>query len=101
MRVGSQRHAPATLPREDSVPIVWEAGWAGAENLSPHRDSIPGPPSPKRVSITNTLPRPAGSCCTVPNSVVQNKTFLFQIYVVKEVFSLDNGKPEFPKLFSE
>ena len=48
-----QRHAPAALyPREDSVPIVQEAGWApgpvwtGAENLAPHRDSIPGPSSP-------------------------------------------------------
>jgi hypothetical protein len=38
-------------PRErDPVPIVLEAAWApeqvwtGAENLAPHRDSIPGPP---------------------------------------------------------
>ena len=34
------------------VPIVQEAGWAtgpvwtGAENLAPHRESIPGPSSP-------------------------------------------------------
>ena len=42
MWVGSQRHAPAALyPREDPVPIVWEAGWApgpawaGAKNLAP------------------------------------------------------------------
>jgi hypothetical protein len=34
------------------VPIEQEAGWApgpvwtGAENLAPHRDSIPGPSSP-------------------------------------------------------
>ena len=38
--------------RKDPVPIVQEAGWApgpvwrGAENLTPHRDSIPGPSSP-------------------------------------------------------
>ena len=35
-------------PGKDPVPIVQEAGWApgpvwiGAENLAPHRDSIPG-----------------------------------------------------------
>jgi len=39
-------------PRKDPVPIVQEAGWTpvtvwtGAENLAPHRDSIPGPYSP-------------------------------------------------------
>ena len=39
-------------PGKDPVPIVQEAGWApgpvwtGAENLAPHRDLIPGPPSP-------------------------------------------------------
>ena len=48
-----QPHAPAALyPGKDPVPIVQEAGWApgpvwtGAENLAPHRDSIPGPSSP-------------------------------------------------------
>jgi hypothetical protein len=53
MGVGGQRHAPAALTREgDPVVIVWEAGWVigpvwtGAENLAPHRDSIPGPSSP-------------------------------------------------------
>ena len=41
--------------------IVQEAGWApgpvwtGAENLAPHRDSIPGPSSPWRVAIPTTL----------------------------------------------
>ena len=35
-------------PGKDPVPVVQEAGWApgpvwtGAENLAPHRDSIPG-----------------------------------------------------------
>ena len=39
-------------PRENPVPTVQEAGWApgpvwtGAENLAPHRVSIPGPSSP-------------------------------------------------------
>jgi len=39
-------------PGEDPEPIVQEAGWApgpvwtGAENLAPHRDSVPGPSSP-------------------------------------------------------
>jgi hypothetical protein len=46
--VSSQRYALAALPPKDPVPIVQEAGWAlrpvwkGAENLTPHRDSIPG-----------------------------------------------------------
>jgi len=40
---------PLSTPRKDPVPTVQEAGWApgpvwtGAENLAPHRDSIPGP----------------------------------------------------------
>jgi hypothetical protein len=53
MGVGGQRHAPAAFTfGNDLVPIVQEAGWAsgpvctGAENLAPHRDSIPGPSSP-------------------------------------------------------
>ena len=39
-------------PGKDPVPIVQKAGWApgpvwtGAENLAPHRDSIPGPSLP-------------------------------------------------------
>ena len=38
-------------PWKDQLPNVYEAGWAprsvwtGAENLAPHRDSIPGPSS--------------------------------------------------------
>ena len=53
MGVGGQQHAPAAFtPGKDSIPIVQEAGWAlelvwiGAENLAPHRDSIPGPSNP-------------------------------------------------------
>ena len=51
-------------PGKDPVPIfVQEAGWAsepvwtGAENLAPHRDSIPRPSSPWRVSILTELSR--------------------------------------------
>jgi hypothetical protein len=63
---GDQRHTPATLLREgDPVTIVREDGWVpgavwtGAENLAhPNRDSIPGPPSPKRVDIPTALSRP-------------------------------------------
>jgi hypothetical protein len=43
---------PLFTPGKDPVPIVHEAEWTpgpvwtGGENLAPHRDSIPGPPSP-------------------------------------------------------
>jgi hypothetical protein len=43
---------PQFAPVKDSVPILHEAGWApgsvwrGAENLAPHRHSIPGQSSP-------------------------------------------------------
>jgi len=48
----------------DPVPIVQDAVWArepvwaGAQNLAPRRDSIPGPPSPWRVAIPTTILRP-------------------------------------------
>ena len=48
-------------PGKDPLPIVQEAGWApgpvwkGAENLTPLRDSIPGPTSPQRVTIPAAL----------------------------------------------
>jgi hypothetical protein len=48
---------PHLTPGKDPVPIVQEAGWAsgpvwtGAENLAPHRDSIPGPSSPYLTCI--------------------------------------------------
>ena len=51
-------------PSKDPVPIVQEAGWAsgpvwtGAENLTSHRDSIPGPSSPV-VSRYAVCPIPA------------------------------------------
>jgi hypothetical protein len=41
----------ALCPLEDAAPIVQEVGWAtgsfrtGAENLAPHRDSIPDRPA--------------------------------------------------------
>ena len=53
MGVNGQHHAPTALHTgKDPVLIVQEAGWApgpvwtGAENLAPHRDSIPRPTSP-------------------------------------------------------
>ena len=55
---------PLFTPRKDPVPIVQEAGWArgrvwtGAENLTPHRDSIREPSSPYAVTIPTTLPGP-------------------------------------------
>jgi hypothetical protein len=48
-------------PGKNPVPIVYKTGWAsepvwtGAENLGPHRDSIPGPSSPQRVAIPTEL----------------------------------------------
>jgi hypothetical protein len=59
MEVGSQRHAPAALPRErDSIPTVKEAGWApgqvwtGAENLA-----LAGIRSPDRPARSKSLHR--------------------------------------------
>jgi hypothetical protein len=53
MEVGGQHHAPAAfIPGKDPVPTVQEGRWASeavwicAENLAPHRDSIPEPSSP-------------------------------------------------------
>jgi len=46
--VGGQRHVPADLS-PGKAPILYEAGWApeqvcaNAQNLAPHRDSVPGP----------------------------------------------------------
>jgi len=64
MWVGGQSHSPAAFLGKDFVPIPWEAWWApgpvwtGAENLAPHRDSIPGLSSPLRVAIPTELSRP-------------------------------------------
>jgi hypothetical protein len=59
--------APQLLyPRKKKYPVltVQEAGcapgpvWTGAETIAPHRVSIPGPFSPKRVAIPTELPQP-------------------------------------------
>jgi len=48
----ASRPGRSLTPRKDLVPVSQEAGWTpgpvwtGAENLVPHRDSIPGPSSP-------------------------------------------------------
>ena len=62
-RSGS-RPRPLFTSGKDPVPIVQEAAqapgpvWTGAENLAPHRDSIPEPSSPQPVAIPTTLPGP-------------------------------------------
>ena len=49
---GSVQRPDRFTAEKDPVPIVQEAGWApepvwtGAEKLTAHRDSIPGPSSP-------------------------------------------------------
>ena len=62
---GGQRHAPAALPPgKNRYPLYRRLGgapgpvWTGAENLAPHRDSIPGPPSSQQVAIPLELFRP-------------------------------------------
>ena len=88
MGVGGQHHAPAAVPPgKYPVPIVQEAGqgpgpvWTGAENLAPHRDSIPVPPNPQRVAIPTELSRPP-----IFNGIVQRKECMF---------SRDNGVSTF------
>ena len=48
--VGGQRHAPVTLPPGKRLGTCCTGGWLGGSGevrkISPHRDSIPGPPSP-------------------------------------------------------
>ena len=57
---------PLFAPGKDPVPIVQEVGpraaWTGAENLAPHRHSIPGPSSPWPVAIPTELPGPQNVC---------------------------------------
>ena len=69
-----QRHAlPVLYPMKDLVPIVQEAGWApgpvwtGAENLTPHWDSIPGPYSLLPVTIPTTQPGPLKKINSIDN----------------------------------
>ena len=51
-------------PGKDNIPILQEFGWApgpvwtGAENLVPHRDSIPDRPARSSVAIPTELPCP-------------------------------------------
>jgi hypothetical protein len=53
MGLGGEGQVPAASAQErDPVPTVQEDGWSpglfwmGAENVTPHQDSIPGPFSP-------------------------------------------------------
>ena len=43
--------------------VVSRPIWTGAENLAPHLDSIPGSPSPLRVTIVTELSRPTSRWC--------------------------------------
>jgi hypothetical protein len=65
MGVGGQPHAPAALPPGKRPGTHCTGGWvgprAGLEGCGkprPHRDSITGPSSLKRVAIPNELSRP-------------------------------------------
>ena len=55
---------PLLTPRKDLVPIAQEAGWApgpvwtGAENLAPHRDSIPDRPARSQLLYQLCCPAP-------------------------------------------
>jgi len=57
MGVGGQRRAPAALPPGKSryQEAGWTLGsvWTGAQNLAPHRDSIPGSSSPLASRYTD------------------------------------------------
>ena len=63
---------PLFTPRKDPVPIVQEAGWApgpvwtGAENLAPHRDSIPGPSGSVASPYTDWATRPTRTAFGIP-----------------------------------
>jgi hypothetical protein len=65
MEVGGQRQAPASLPRWKRLGTHFTESWVdpraglnGFEKSRLRRDSIPGPPSPKRVAIPTELSRP-------------------------------------------
>ena len=63
---------PLSNPDKEPVPVVQEAGWAPgpvwtAENLVPHRDSIPGPFSTLSVAIPTGLPGPRNLFLTLVN----------------------------------
>jgi len=84
MGMGGQRHATAALPPErDPGPIVQESGqapgpvWTGAENLAPHRDSIPGPSGP--VASLSYDRSKASSKASSPHSAIES--FLLQMRV--------------------
>jgi hypothetical protein len=79
MGVSGQHHTPAALSRErDPVPILQGAGWAPgqvwtvAENLAPHRESIPGLSSPQPAS------RYAEYAISIPKKrLYKSKTYLW------------------------
>jgi hypothetical protein len=65
MRVGGQLQSPAALPPGKRHGTHCIGGWVGPragldgfDKSRSHRDSIPGPSSPQRVTIPTTLSRP-------------------------------------------
>jgi hypothetical protein len=73
--LGSRRGEWSALRPGRIIPgtHLQEAGWApgpawiGAENLAPHRDSIPGHSSPQPVAIPTELPGPKHVGATIRN----------------------------------
>jgi len=64
---GSAPRLDHLYPREDSVPIVQEAGWASGPvwtggKSRPHRDSIPDHPARSSVAIPTELRGLHGTC---------------------------------------
>ena len=70
MWVRGERHAPAALLPRKRLGSRLTGGWVGPRaglegwgKSCPHRDSIPGPPSPWRVAILTTLPQLTREIC--------------------------------------
>ena len=65
MGLGGQGHASAALhPGKDPVLIVYEAGWAGAENLALTRIRSPDRPASSDSLYWLSYPGPCSLCVT-------------------------------------
>jgi hypothetical protein len=79
---------PLFTPAKDPVLIVQEAGWApgpvwtGAENLAPHRDSIPRPSSLYPVAIPTELPGPQSESIEVSKFIHFAFSFVTGPYIL-------------------
>jgi hypothetical protein len=90
--MGDQRHAPGHFtPRKDPVPIVQEAGWppgpvVRVRKISPQRNSIPGPTSPKCSFIyTISFFYISATYSLMMVALVQPKRVAILIYCSKEL----------------